>query len=183
MNVITLTCNHCGAPLDVPEGVNFFNCRFCSSRLAIERSASAVYTRVLEGLEQKTNEISQDLQTIKAQNEIERLDREWQVERDQLLIHRKDGRTAEPSVAGTIGSSLMLALIGLVWFIGSTSMSRGGMNHGISSLFPILGLGLMGFSLVALIRGLQKARDFDFQRSTYEARRRQLIDELRRPQE
>ena len=63
MNVVTLTCNHCGAPLEVPEGVNFFNCRFCSSRLAIEHSESAVYTRVLEELEQKTSEISQDLQT------------------------------------------------------------------------------------------------------------------------
>jgi len=183
MNVISLTCNHCGAPLEVPEGVNFFNCRFCSSRLAIERSESAVYTRVLEGIEQKTNAISQDLQTIKVQNEIERLDREWQAERELLLVHRKNGRTSEPSLGGAIGGSLMLALVGLIWFIGASAASQGGVDRSGPSIFSMLGLGVMGFSVVALLYGLKKVRDFNDQRSHYEARRRQLVGEMHHPQE
>src|SRR5579864_8384583 len=98
MNVINLACNHCGAPLEVAEGTKFVTCRFCSSRLAIEHSESAFYSRVLEALENQTSALSQDLETIKIQNEIERLDREWQMQRESLCRRGKDGQLQEPTV-------------------------------------------------------------------------------------
>ena len=48
MELISVSCNHCGAPLEVPPGANYVTCAHCGSRLAVKRTGSAVYTELLE---------------------------------------------------------------------------------------------------------------------------------------
>ena len=33
MRLVSLNCNQCGAPLEVPEKVQFLTCGYCSARL------------------------------------------------------------------------------------------------------------------------------------------------------
>jgi DNA-directed RNA polymerase subunit RPC12/RpoP len=179
MKTINLTCNHCGAPLEAAEDTKFVTCRFCSSRLAVEHSASAFYTRVVEAIEQQTNALSQDLETIKIQNEIERLDREWQMQREQLCRRGKDGQLREPTVTGNIIGSILFALFGVFWLVMASSVpSFPGIP--IFAIVPLVGFGVIVFSIVGLIRGIAKAREYEDNKASYESRRRRLVADLGR---
>lgn len=78
MRVQALSCNNCGAPLDVPESSNYITCSHCGSRLIVRRTDSAAYTEVLNRIDERTERMSGDLAVIRLHNELERLDREWQ---------------------------------------------------------------------------------------------------------
>jgi len=180
MKTINLTCNHCGAPLEVAEGTNFVTCRFCSSRLAVEHSDSAFYTRVIEAIEQQTNALSQDLETIKVQNEIERLDREWQMQREQLCHRGKDGQLREPTVTASIFGSVIFALFGVFWLIMGGTAASGGGDKSMLSIISLVGFGIIVLAVVGAIRGLPKARKFEDSKVSYESRRRRLVADLGR---
>ena len=68
MKILSLTCNHCGAPLEVPAKARFVTCTFCSSRLKITQEGNAAFTELLETLQDTTREIQEDIQTIKNQS-------------------------------------------------------------------------------------------------------------------
>jgi len=177
MKTINLTCNHCGAPLEVAEGTNFVTCRFCSSRLAVEHSESAFYTRVVEAIEQQTNALSQDLETIKLQNEIERLDREWQMDREQLCHRTKSGRLVEPTATEAGCLALSQIAFGLAWF-GLFAFAAAALDHAIPGLFSIIGLVIAIFGIVVFSKGIGKAHYFESRRSAYDSRRTRLVAEL-----
>jgi len=183
MKTINLTCNHCGAPLEVAEETKFVTCRFCSSRLAVEHSESAFYTRVLEALENQTSAVSGDLETIKIQNEIERLDREWQMQREQLCLRTKTGRLREPTVAGTIVGSVFFALFGIVWLVmvnaaSSKYLPGDAGPKPVLGLFSLVGFGIIVLSVIGAIRGIPRAREYEQSREHYESRRRRLVADL-----
>ena len=77
MPVVSVSCNHCGAPLEVAESPRFVTCRHCGSRLKIEHGQGAAYTEVLEELQATQREMADDIETLRLQNELERVDREW----------------------------------------------------------------------------------------------------------
>ncbi len=81
MKVESLACNNCGAPLEVAETTKFATCTHCGSRLSISRSGSAAYTEVLAQIGQHTEQMSDDLTAIRLHNDLERLDRDWQVKK------------------------------------------------------------------------------------------------------
>jgi hypothetical protein len=177
MKLINLTCNHCGAPLEAAEGTKFLTCRFCSSRLAIEHSESAFYTRVLEAIENQTSALSQDLETIKIQNEIERLDREWQMERDQLCHRTKSGKLAEPSPWEAGCGAVFQGAFGLVWF-GLFLIAAMASDQPLLGFMALIGLIIAILAIVAFTNGVQEARRFESVRTDYESRRRQLVADL-----
>lgn len=179
MQLIHLTCSHCGAPLEVPQEAKFVTCRFCSSRLVVEHSASAVFTRVIEALEQHAGDVSRDLETIKLQNQIEQLDREWQMDREQASRRGKNGRLQEPSVWGTVGGMAVLALFGLGWFTLWNVASKAAWPHPAPAFFSLIGLGIVVFAVVGLILGIPRARGYANRKAIYEARRRKLLGDIR----
>lgn len=61
MELETLSCNNCGAPLQVPENANFVSCAQCGSQLAVKRNESARYTEVLQRLDTRTTEMAREL--------------------------------------------------------------------------------------------------------------------------
>ncbi len=77
MKLEALSCNKCGAPLDVPSSANFATCSYCNSRLAIKREGGAHYTEVLDRIDTRTERMSGDLTAVRLHSELERLDREW----------------------------------------------------------------------------------------------------------
>src|SRR3954451_15924160 len=89
--VTSVACNHCGAPLDISPTTQFVTCAYCGYKLQVHRSASSVYTEVLESIDQRTQRMEQDIDQIKRQNELERIDREWSMQRDAMLVRDKQG--------------------------------------------------------------------------------------------
>ncbi len=80
MKTESISCNNCGAALQDPETANFVTCSHCSSRLAIRRHESVVFTEKLEEIGDRQEEMLERLDRIEIQNRIAQIDRNWEQE-------------------------------------------------------------------------------------------------------
>jgi hypothetical protein len=168
MNVLSLTCNHCGAPLQVEEGTRYLTCRFCSSQLEVQHSENAFYTKVLQVLDQRTSEMAKDLDVIKRQNQLEQLERDWQREREDYLVRGQNGTTTIPSAAGSlIGMAIGIA-IGVLW-VGFTSSLEG-----VPGFFPFFGVLVIIAVVFGSLRNLQKSIRYREREAEYHRRRQEF---------
>jgi hypothetical protein len=161
--ITSVTCNHCGAPLQVPDSTRFVTCSHCGSQLEIHRSGNAVYTEVLQRIDERTEQMADDLNVIRRQNEIERLDREWQMRRETLLVRNKDGSTSTPGAIGAIVGSVFAGVIGC--FVLSSAPS------------PMNLIGLV-FILIGVVGGIMqvgKASEYRDAEAAYLRQRQALL--------
>lgn len=170
MTILNLTCNHCGAPLQVPEKTRFLTCRFCSSQLEVQHSENAVYTEVLQALDQRTSEIARDVGAIKRQNELAQLDREWERERESYLVRGQHGQRNIPSTAGSAFGMVIGVTFGFIW-IAVTSSS------GAPAIFPLFGVVVIVVVIIGSLVNMQKSVNYQKRHGEYERRREQLQNE------
>lgn len=168
MDVISVTCNHCGAPLEVAESVRFVTCRYCKSSLEIKRTASAVYTEVLERIDERTEKMAEDLAAIRRQNELEALDREWAMRRETLLVRSKNGSISEPSAGVGVVASIGAAIFGVIWTVMAASM-------GAPVFFPLFGVVFIGAAIFGGVRAVTHAGAYKREQELYEQRRAALM--------
>jgi len=167
----SVACNHCGAPLEISPTTNFVTCAYCGYKLQVHRSASSVYTEVLESIDhidQRTQRMEQDIDQIKRQNEIERLDREWAMRRDGMLVRDKNGAMSEPSVVGGIFGAIIAVVGGIVWIVVTSS-------SGAPAFFPLFGVLFMIVGFIAGIGGVFRASRYQDAQRAYEQQREQLL--------
>jgi hypothetical protein len=172
MRLVSLNCNQCGAPLEVPETIQFVTCVYCSARLSIQRSGSVIYSEALDKIEKRTERISEDLETIKLQNELESLDRQWMLDRDRYQVKGQDGHFSVPGRAGIIVGMVLAAGFGVFWTV--TAVSMGAPGH-----FPLFGIVFVIMAIVGGIAGLNKAESYQRNRKSYEGQRKLLLQKLR----
>ena len=172
METISVRCNHCGAPLDVGTQTRFVTCQFCNSQLEIKRTDSSVFTQEVERIARNTDKMAENLEVIKLQNEIERLDREWT---NQQAESAPSGKRGGPQTTGGAILGLVFAVFfALVCFgIAGTAGSSGA--PGIFSLVPV-GMGI--FALVAAVMSLMKTSSLDQSRTDYQRKRNDLLNQI-----
>lgn len=170
MELVPVNCNGCGAALDVGPDTRFVTCAQCGARLAVKRSESAAYTEILEGLERKTDAIAEQLAEIQRQNELERIDREWEQERRQWFTRNKDGSMSEPSAAMGVVMAIVAAVFGVFWVGFAASM-------GAPCMFMVMGGGICGLAVVLGFAAVQKAKHYEEARLRYRKRRAAATDE------
>jgi hypothetical protein len=139
----------------------------------VKREGGAAYTALTAQLATHTAEIAVDLETIRLQNELERVDREWQMERQQYLSTNKDGSTSEPSTDGGRATIVIGVVVGLGFAVVP------GAAAGPMGLFGLV------FAGIAVITGLSqtnKGREFEEKRTAYHVQRRALAAELEQRQ-
>lgn len=171
LKVIDVSCNHCGATLQVDEKTRFVTCSYCHSRLAIEHSNSAIFTQVLERIEESTGHMAGNLELLRLQNELEQLDREWMMARESLMVAGRDGQRSEPSVMAGIVTIFFGIVGGGLWTVFAS-------RAGAPSFFAMFGFLFIGLCVFAGINIMGKAGQFDTRRQTYEVRRQSLIREI-----
>lgn len=172
MRLVSLNCNQCGAPLEVPEKVQFVTCGYCSARLSIQRSGGAVYSQALDVVEKRTEQIADDLETIKLQSELASLDRQWMLDRDKYKVTGSDGEYSVPSQAGSIVGVIVVAGFGLFWTVTAVSMAA-------PIFFPLFGIVFVILAIIGGISSLNKAAAYQDSHRIYEARRRSLLQQMR----
>jgi hypothetical protein len=79
MNAVSLCCSKCGAPLSIPQSVNFVTCSYCGASLAVKSSGGVVYTEVLNRIGDNTDQMVQELHQMRVQNSFLALDNTWQM--------------------------------------------------------------------------------------------------------
>ena len=169
MELLSLACGHCGAPLEVPEGTHYVTCGYCSAKLEVHRSGGAIYTEVLEAIQKRTDELADEVEILKLQNELERIDREWQVERESCMIRGQHGNLREPSL-----------LIG--GFIGIASIVSGVVFLAIGIKYPpvfLFGMAGVGLGFCSLFVEMKKSQRYNESKQRYEQRRAAACQALR----
>lgn len=91
MNLIAVPCNNCGTTIEIAETTRFAVCEFCHCHLAVVRGHASVFT------ESKSDHYgSQPADYAEAvaayHDELDRIERDWQAERDEYcMFWTKDG--------------------------------------------------------------------------------------------
>jgi hypothetical protein len=174
MQVRKVCCQSCGADLEVDETVRFVTCNFCGSKLEIVHDTTTTHSRLLDEIDEKTDRISEDLKVIRLQNEIERVDREWQVRREGMMTKNKDGSRSKPSVAGSIVGAFMVGVFAFIWMGATSSMASKGGPSGL----PLVGVVLLVIAVFVGISGVSRAGRYEKAEREMQERRRELQEKL-----
>lgn len=183
MKVLTVSCNHCGAPLEVPAKTRFLTCSYCSARLEVHRSDSAVYTEVLEAIDQRTQKIADDVAYLKLQSDLEQLDRQWVGQRAEHVVRDKHGRESIPTTGGIVVGAGVAAAFGIFWTIMAATITHGSPFPVVGVVFPLFGVVFVIVAIVMGISGFQKAESYQRERSRFEAQRQKVLREMRAMEE
>lgn len=167
MKLVPVCCQNCGASLEIPGDARFVTCQFCRSRLAVQNTGHAIFTELLGGVTENGNLMAENLEVIRIQNEIEKLDWEWQIEKETHMIRGRRGRISEPNAAVSVVAGIFLIL-----FTGGLCFS---LPH--TQGIPVAAVGsLMG--IYAIVSGPIKAAAYEKAREAYLAKRYILQTQL-----
>jgi hypothetical protein len=184
VKLLSVSCQHCGGPLEVPARVTQITCQFCGARLQVQRSGNAVFTETLDQLAQQTGRIADNTEYIRLQNELERLDREWMLEKERYMVRGKDGELSVPSKTASVVGAVIVVGFGLFWTIVAAGMTgaffrMGGGGFGaIGGIFPCFGLVFIGLGIATSIHHFSKASDFELRQRQYHHARQRLLSEM-----
>jgi hypothetical protein len=166
---ISVSCQNCGAPLDVAEGVRFITCGHCATRLEIVRENSHVYSRLMEAI----SDVSDRLKAIELQNQIELLDRDYLGFCEKQYGRDKDGSLSE-------GNSFAAFLFGLVLLVAGIAAIFTPLTTKSSYWLLVVApfAGYFGYKMTQIAKKMS-IQEEDI-RVQYQLKRRNLTDELRR---
>jgi hypothetical protein len=88
MPVLSVQCQHCGAPLSLADEVRFVTCNFCQTPLEVVHDASVTHTKLLEKMVSLAGDSNAHLEILTLQNDLQRLEDEWISHRDSVLMLR-----------------------------------------------------------------------------------------------
>ncbi len=169
MELESLSCNNCGAPLQVPESANFVRCNHCQTQLAIRRTESTTFTEQLGELTKQTSEIKQMVTELARQNRVAAIDRHWEHEKKSYMVRGKRG-TYLPTEAGSLIGGLFIVVFGIFWTVIAGSIAAAS-RFWPATIFPLFGVVFVIFGLVATIRSHTKARDYRAAERRYRSER------------
>lgn len=143
-----------------------------------ERAKAALFAQ-LPSNEQPTAEevgkLESELAELRAEKELERIDREWEAEREQFLITGKHGGKHIPTVGGGIFVAGFIGLFGVFWTVMAfsiTSSAPDEMPFSVAKVvFPLVGIAFTGFGVISGIGAMNKAKEYEQAHAAYQARR------------
>lgn len=175
MKITKVCCQGCGADLEVDESVRFVTCNYCHARLEVVHDTSVTHTRILQDLQKNTERMAGNLRVIELQNDLERLDREWETEREGYMVRGKNGHRYLPSTGGSVFAGAIMIIFGLFWmgFVSSAFHMGGGLGG-----FALFGLLFVGIGIYTIINGSSKASDYQAAEQDFRQERERLIREI-----
>lgn len=163
MTLEPIACNNCGAALEVAADTNFVTCTHCGSRLAVRRTASSRFTELLGKLDAKTDAMAGHLASLAREAEVERIDREWELERDGFGPRHPGRVRTQPRVVPLVAGSIA-AGFGLFWLDGAIAI-------GAPNVFVFFGVLFIAMSIAGGIAGWVHAGRHSGAEQRYHARR------------
>ena len=115
------------------------------------------------------------LSEVREQNELARIDREWEMERERYMVHGRYGRRDIPTPVGSIVMALVVGGFGVFWTVMAFSMSSGFPDEGpmplFKTCFPLFGVLFTVGGVVQAVRAYNKANQYRQAEAAYRARR------------
>lgn len=153
------------------DSVRFATCNYCHAKLEIVHDSTVTHTRLMEKIERNTDQMVGNLRVIELQNDLERLDREWDIRRESFMVRGKNGNRYIPGVASSAAVGVVAAIFGMV------VLSRVGSGPG-GGMFTIFGMIFIVVAIFSSITGVTKANAHREAESAYESERDDLIAKI-----
>ncbi|MDY3552416.1 SHOCT domain-containing protein [Gemmata sp. JC717] len=122
--------------------------------------------------------LGEHLAAVRYQNELERIDREWEQEREQYMTTGKDGSRHVPTAGDGLVTASFTGVFGALWTILAFSIMDFESNFGpplvIRIVFPLFGAVFAAFGIWAGIQTAQKAEAYTQAHAAYQRRRAAL---------
>lgn len=183
MKLESLNCNHCGAPLEVPETANFVTCNHCEAKLAIRRTASTTFTEQLGQIEAKQDRLLEKVTSLQRQNRLAQIDRQWDRDREKLLIADKHGNRHEPNATMAVMGGVVVVVFGLFWTVTAANLESrsplGGSPFPVP--FALFGVIFIFVGLATAVYQFTKAGDFRAAKRRYQRARQAAIRDNDQP--
>jgi hypothetical protein len=171
---LSIPCNRCGAVLHVAPSTNFATCARCGASLAVRRSGDAVYTEPAG--EQALHQVAANLETIAHQNELARIDREWQIEREQyLIIFGRYGQQVPPSTGKSVLGGVIIVGFGILWTAFAFAITANAPIGG-ASIFPLFGVLFILAGIGTSVYSYNLAQRYEKAHAEYQRRRRDALN-------
>lgn len=174
MKTERLACNNCGAPLDVPESARFVKCNHCDANLSIQRTAQATFTEQIEQLNQTTDALRDQVESLTRQNELAAIDREWETQIREFMVSDKHGNKHLPTTTGSVVGGVFVVCFGLFWMVFAFGITSGS-PFGMARVFPLFGLIFIAFGVFAAVSSYKKAEGYRTAKRRYRQRRAEVL--------
>ncbi|HVK05640.1 MAG TPA: SHOCT domain-containing protein [Armatimonadaceae bacterium] len=123
------------------------------------------------------------LEALRHQNELERLDREWDRERERYMVRGKYGTRYVPSRGMAIGMGVVSGVFGIFWMLLATDITRNGLRSttggggmgGAFLVFPLFGALFILAALFMAVDTYRKAVAYGDAEADYRRRRALLL--------
>lgn len=179
MKLTHVKCANCGAPVRISSEETTTQCSHCQSYLAVELNDSAFTTTRLSKLENSTEALETELDEVKRELDLERLDREWERERQQFAERRKDGRQVMPSRNGAnLAAVLALVMAIFAWTIAGSLYNKG-VTVKAQSPPPILREPIEPRSGNSIFRDMERDFANDMRRMNYDFSQRSADNDIK----
>lgn len=128
--------------------------------------------------EQAGQQLSEHLAEVRHQNELARVDREWEMERQKYFITDRYGRRHIPTSGMGIGIAAVGGIFGLLWTIMAISITGSGPADGpfgvARVVFPLFGVVLIVGAIGYGIYCYSRAQEYEKALAAYQSRRRAI---------
>jgi hypothetical protein len=119
--------------------------------------------------------VAEQLAEVRYQNELARIDREWEIEREKYMVAGKYGRRYIPTKGMSLFAAVTGAVGGVIWTVFAISITGNAPDEGPFALakgvFPVFGILFICAAVVFGIYGYSKAAAYKQAQDTYRARR------------
>jgi hypothetical protein len=134
---------------------------------------AAVLAGEARGAEPEPGVMQQHLDEIRLQNEVARLDREWELEREQYVITGRYGYRYLPNKTMSVIMGVVIVVFGIFWTVMAFGMV--GEVSGPFILFPLFGVVFIAAGVGMSIYGYNKATAYEKAYQEYQRRRAELL--------
>ena len=131
-------------------------------------------------LASETAPLDEPLRQIQWQNELARLDREWELEREHYMITGKHGTRYVPQAGQSLLGGVIAVVFGIFWTAMASSMtthsSFGSPSSGPPRFLPLFGVLFIVLGAGAAIHGVRKGTEYEQAHRRYQQRRADLLE-------
>jgi uncharacterized membrane protein len=180
MSVETLNCNECGATIQVPSTAKYCTCNRCRAHLVVHRNPLATFMEAVppprapradEPPDRDWRDMTDRLDELTYQNELMRIDREWEMERERYMVYGRYGYRHVPNTAWSVVGGIIAVVFGLFWTAMVFGVAANGPG-GMGPIFPLFGVVFVAIAVGASIYNFTKAQRYNQAYNDYQARRR-----------
>ncbi len=122
--------------------------------------------------------LSEQLAEVKYQNELARLDREWEMERQNYYLTDRYGRRQLPTPGMGIAVAVIGGGFGLLWTVFAAAITGSAPDEGpfsvVKVIFPLFGVLFIVIAIGYGIYAYNRARAYQRAYQAYQARRRNV---------